>query len=186
MPNWCSNTLIVTPKNSPEGFAQLKDFKDNILSRKDDKDERGDSLAIFNLFIPMPPELRNGDGWYNWSVENWGTKWDIYYSDVTFEDDDLQTDDRFQMWFDTAWSPPIPFIAAISKDYDLLEFKLAFSEGGCAFAGYHTWCNGRLIEEYEVKEFYRSAESEDDEFDDYTVAQEWNEFMCEYGLHEGG
>ena len=42
------------------------------------------------------------DRWYNWRVQNWGTKWDCY----TLEMDDTDLPHGFEVTFETAWSPP--------------------------------------------------------------------------------
>ena len=41
------------------------------------------------------------DRWYDWSVQNWDTKWDAY--DVVVTDDDPES---VEIEFNTAWSPP--------------------------------------------------------------------------------
>ena len=58
------------------------------------------------------------EGWYDWRVTNWGTKWDVVDVEITqsllLHDDEPDTDDpwtmnasfSFNCW--TAWSPPIP------------------------------------------------------------------------------
>ncbi len=57
----------------------------------------------FNQIIPAPKH--EGDGWYNWNCENWGTKWNAY--------DCKQIDGGVQ--FDTAWSAPRPVIEKLSQ-----------------------------------------------------------------------
>lgn len=49
--------------------------------------------------------------WYNWRLENWGTKWNSY------ECKQLQ-DNMFL--FDTAWSAPHPIILALSKKFPFI------------------------------------------------------------------
>ena len=56
--------------------------------------------------------------WYEWCVKNWGTKWNG--CDSWLEDDILH--------FDTAWSPPIPVLIALSKKYPNNEFYLEFED----------------------------------------------------------
>ena len=80
------------------------------------------------LVCPMPfeqwlaPKTKWGgyevEGWYDWRVNNWGTKWDVVDVDTTqpllLHDDEPSTGDPWTMnasfvfncW--TAWSPPIP------------------------------------------------------------------------------
>lgn len=80
------------------------------------------------IVIPMPfeqwlaPKTKWGEydveGWYDWRVNNWGTKWDVCDVQMTgplyLHDDEPDTGDpwtinasfQFNCW--TAWSPPIP------------------------------------------------------------------------------
>jgi len=56
------------------------------------------------------------EGWYDWRVENWGTKWDVAEVEITqpltlHDDEDvdpasMNASFSFNCW--TAWGPPIP------------------------------------------------------------------------------
>lgn len=68
--------------------------------------------------------------WYNWRMEHWGTKWELYdFNDVALEPGtcDIQ--------FSSAWNPPIPIIKALSEQYPDLQFGLVYCELGNWFAG---------------------------------------------------
>lgn len=181
MPNWSSNTLIVKAEaGNPEAEAQLAEFVAKI--RGAEKSDKG----IFSQFYPCPQELYDNPGngfdtWYTWHVNHWGTKWDVFYGDVTFNKG--ETFGHLQMWFDTAWSPPSAFVIAVSQEYQLLTFRLAYSEAGMAFAGYIDIVNGKIIEECVVEDV-----SWDDADDDNIPepSDEWASFMETYGLHTGG
>jgi len=80
------------------------------------------------LVVPMPfeqwlaPKTKWGgyevEGWYDWRVNNWGTKWDVVNVEITqsllLHDDEPDTGDPWNMnasfsfncW--TAWAPPVP------------------------------------------------------------------------------
>ncbi|MER9937434.1 hypothetical protein [Mesorhizobium sp. M0088] len=61
--------------------------------------------------------------WYDWSIANWGTKWNSY-------DFELVSEDPFQFLFQTAWSFPEPVFVALAKRYPTLQFEcLSFDEG---------------------------------------------------------
>lgn len=65
-------------------------------------------------------------GWYEWSVEYWGTKWDSY----DFERRE-RAPGRLVFTFDTAWSTPRPIIAALGKLWPSLAIETkAVDEGG--------------------------------------------------------
>ena len=158
MPNYCNNTLEVSadPKNR-EALKQLKDFVDNSIREDGEK-------FTFEGVLPMPKELditsptREEDkaqaeaniknhghaDWYNWRVDNWGTKWDVgecYISDIV--------KDYVHLDFDTAWSPPLPYYKALSKKYPLLTIEVEYSEPGMDFAGIEKYQGGELMESEE-------------------------------------
>ena len=101
-------------------------FKGNCLKIKSlleciaDK-EIGIGSIDFNKIIPMPDTIQNsnGDEWYWWSVENWGTKWNAYEQE-SLDDDDLELlneneNGTITIWFQTAWSAPHKVIEALAK-----------------------------------------------------------------------
>ena len=80
--------------------------------------------------FPSTGEL--DDRWYNWRVQNWGTKWDCY----TLEIDDTDMPHGFEVNFETAWSPPEEICNAIREQYDDLSISWFYDEPGCEIAGY--------------------------------------------------
>ena len=115
MPNWCNNTLDISGDE-----AEIKRFKENAESYEDKQ-----HLSLEKLY-PIPEK----ENWYNWHVENWGTKWDV--------DGELinESSETLDYVFDSAWTPPIEAFTKISLDYPTLRFKLEFEETGMEFAGY--------------------------------------------------
>ena len=72
------------------------------------------------------------DRWYNWRVQNWGTKWDCY----TLEIDDTDLPHGFEVTFETAWSPPEEICSAIREQYPNVSISWFYDEPGCEIAGY--------------------------------------------------
>ena len=72
------------------------------------------------------------DRWYNWRVQNWGTKWDCY----TLEMDDTDLPHGFEVTFETAWSPPEEVCYAIREQYPNVSISWFYDEPGCEIAGY--------------------------------------------------
>src|SRR5687768_12500948 len=87
MPNWVSHNLTVSgPK------AELTRFLDECFCIA----ENGQPRFDFNKLVPMPIEIKcgkdcggrhqNGNSlfpdWYEWSCENWGTKWNACSTDL--------------------------------------------------------------------------------------------------------
>ena len=72
------------------------------------------------------------DRWYNWRVQNGGTKWDCY----TLEMDDTDLPHGFEVTFETAWSPPEEVCSAIREQYPNVSISWFYDEPGCEIAGY--------------------------------------------------
>ena len=121
MPNWCYNRLEVRGPT-----RVIHDVFDPAIANEND---------FFNVIKPRPADEENN--WYNWSIDNWGTKWDVSPEQLEIEDDDdgMST---VSTNFDSAWSPPI----AIAEHLHELGFevRLYYYEPGVAFAG--VWEDG--------------------------------------------
>ncbi len=76
--------------------------------------------------------------WYWWSVDNWGTKWDAVTTNYDYDHQWLQ------VCFDTAWSPPEPWIKEVSKKFPLLEITVRVTEESDAYMGYICAINGEI------------------------------------------
>ena len=72
------------------------------------------------------------DRWYNWRVQNWGTKWDCY--DLITDDCDLRN--GFEASFNTSLSPPEEICTAIREQFDGISISWVYDEPGCEVAGY--------------------------------------------------
>ena len=131
MPNWCANsTTLVFPTSE-----EAQEFKDHITAMEADeeaKDENGNSLSLLGFFVPEPKYNDTGE-WYWWRVNNWGTKWDIGGDSIDFYDED---DDRIELHFDTAWSPPDEIYQVLRDRYEDIEISWFYREDGMQFAGY--------------------------------------------------
>jgi len=142
MPNWCNNTMT------------LEHFDPAMIERARKAFNDG---ALLNEFIPLPGSLRIVAGrcgaddnpeqialeaaqknnievhgykdWYDWCVNEWGTKWDVGADGQPAQD----IPGGLMLTFDSAWSPPI---AAYEKLMDMgFRIRAMYFEGGMAFAG---------------------------------------------------
>ena len=57
--------------------------------------------------------------WYEWSINNWGTKWNAYDC-LIFDDDEHDYD---EICFNTAWSAPHPILSKIAQMYPDIEVE---------------------------------------------------------------
>ncbi len=116
MPNWCQNVMY------------LKKYQDEILIEEIKKG----NLCEYILPEPKDKEGEPTDGWYDWRLDNWGTKWDIKLeSTEIIEDDD--GDAIFVAKFDTAWSSPTELYEEMHKQG--YEFEVYYVEYGMEYYG---------------------------------------------------
>jgi hypothetical protein len=144
MPNWCNNTLELQHEDPAMIERAKKAFADG---------------KFLEEFIPVPTSLhivsgRVGDDndpkqieleaqekanlaahgystWYDYCVNEWGTKWDVGGND--YNEPQQDSPNKITMSFDSAWAPPT---AAMDK-LEALGFsvRLYYYEPGMAFAG---------------------------------------------------
>ena len=145
MPNWCDNDLYI---EGPE--ADIRAFLGFAKGRMNEEE----LLLDFNKIVPMPKTVttdmitepwlkamrltagQDGDLWYEWRLQYWGTKWQPQGVHIEEEkSDDQDSTRRVKMVFDTAWSPPKPIIVAASQLFPTLDFELRYFEAGCGFNG---------------------------------------------------
>ena len=135
MPNWCNNTITLTgPKD------KVKKIFDE--AKKED--------CLLNLLYPMPsalegttsPAPKEGkvqplvdgfDNWYDWRVQNWGSKWDVDTQGLEYREENDQG--IIQGWFDSAWAPPIHCYEHFLTNNEDCSIKSYYHEGGMDFAG---------------------------------------------------
>lgn len=74
----------------------------------------------FELFITMLRNKREHGhyNWHSWSKENWGTKWNAY--DIVRRSDEV-------IEFQTAWSAPVPVVAALAQKFPRYEIRLDYA-----------------------------------------------------------
>ena len=133
MPNWCNNSLSLSHTDPA------------MITKAAEALKAGNFLETF---IPIPPELKgttapandtsvsvtyNGNvysDWYQFCVNEWGSKWDVEsYGGTNISDDGLTLNDGF----DSAWAPPTE---AYRKLEELgFEVEALYYEPGCAFCG---------------------------------------------------
>ena len=130
MPNWCYNYATI----SHEDKSMMDKLRDGI---KNDK--------VLESFFPTPKELLEGEGWYMWRVNNWGTKWDLCDTEILKDDGET-----LGLQFNTAWSPPIEAYAKLVEMGFYIDGY--YSEGGMGFCGRYSQ---GVEDTYSVDEYTR-------------------------------
>ena len=128
MPNHCSTSMEVKGN-----YEHRQEFVDkNRGYSLWDTGKTGDYKALsFNAQVPMPKTYikkhqkdKSNSEWYGWSNKQWGTKWDCY------EEQCHHSEQYTSYSFDTAWSPPFPWIQKVSRKFPHLEFNITWAEEG--------------------------------------------------------
>ena len=113
MPNWVHQTMTVTKGDPHEIWAAIRD-------------EAGGRPFDFNRLVPQPAEVRESKesvtqggfevpAWYAWSLNNWGTKWNA--CDAAFPVENGIPVEGNELYFDTAWSCPVPILQLLAKKF---------------------------------------------------------------------
>jgi len=154
MPNYCNNQLTLA--SGEDLLSVLNPYLIEATSNG-----YTEYSLDFQKIIPMDEELLKGEGWYDWRVQNWGTKWDA--GDGRFNDD------QTAFTFDTAWSPPLPIIKKLAEITGQ-TFVLGYIEQGNFFCGKYT--AGR---DFDHDEFYDDIKSAPKELQDELGYEPWEE-----------
>ena len=89
--------------------------------------------------------------WYDWSIFNWGTKWNAYDVTEWSINECSEYTASATIYYETAWSPATALWLNVSKNYPTLEFYHEFADEGGAFLGSETIVDGRFISEEELE-----------------------------------
>ena len=160
MPNWCLNNITV----SHDDPAMVERFENAYNNGKPCEE-----------FLPVPEGYYDDERWYDWCVNNWGTKWDI---GAKGEDKGLKAtrvENEITATFDSAWSPPIGlYEKLVELGYNV---RATYWEPGMAYCG--IWDNGAdnyidyggtdnpeeyipvaLWQEFNMEEFFEETEAD--------------------------
>ncbi len=126
--------LLNIPVESEEKFLQ---------QRQDIKKE--DFELGKQVFLNM--QLYGAPTWYEWRIDNWGTKWNAYgYSDGV-DMSEFVEDGNFCC--ETAWSAPHPILDKLSQMYPDVEFTHEWADEDIG-----NNCGRRILYGGECKEIY--------------------------------
>ena len=82
--------------------------------------------------------------WYEWSINNWGTKWNAYGYDKS-----SNYNQNTDLWFQTAWSAPHRVIEKLAEMYPNITFEHEWADEDLgANCGRKCYRNGECTEEY--------------------------------------
>lgn len=140
----------------------------------------------FDMFVQCLKNFRAHGffTWYEWSVANWGTKWNAYG-----QNDKRNTADTIH--FETAWSAPLALIAELSKLFPecTLQFDYADEDSG-SNAGLVTFKNGEPVNIIQPKSQTKEAydiyfDLHPGRIDDYKLIGDKYEYVEDVQAEEG-
>ena len=147
MPNWCQNRAVI---NAPKPV--IDEIKEILATER---------AELLQWMRPIPVDER--DNWYDWCVNNWGTKWDIAEAYIGNDADE----DEIDFSFETAWAPPVEAFRHWAEQDGRINYRLYYFEEGMGFVG---------EAQYESEGFYSdeyfSHENDPEEFEERAQA-EW-------------
>jgi hypothetical protein len=136
--------IIPTPKElkntiSPSDSAIGKDYINKWeVDQAKEKKKLDNSVKVPKLIpcenntqekIKLLIEKYGSDNWYDWNSKNWGTKWDCGSDEYEL------SDNLFDIYFESAWAPPVEWLEKTQILFPNLLFKLSYLETGGWFAG---------------------------------------------------
>jgi hypothetical protein len=98
----------------------------------------------FETIAPTPSDLLK-EGWYDWRIEHWGTKWDAEFEDVTEPLRVRRT--RATYVFLTMFGPPVAWIERAGEAYPALTFRLDYEAVDGSFSGVKEVRGGEVVRE---------------------------------------
>ena len=126
MPNWCYNNLTIT--GDEKNLKRIKFHLEDI--EKKDESSPGIFMALVGRDQSIELNEYNHGGWYDANINYWGCKWDVSYDESGVE----YSDDSITMSFNSAYSPPIPFIQHLGRLFNV-QCELYYEEPSCDFCG---------------------------------------------------
>lgn len=95
-------------------------------------------------------ERFGANNWYDWALNNWGTKWGAYSARLEDSTNPDKDGNIIQfIYFDTAWSCGATAIQKLSETFPHVKFRLTFGDEDCGFnVGILLYIGGCLEEEY--------------------------------------
>ena len=135
MPNHCFNKIEIYGKEASKIASEIESEETPFDFTKIFPEPDYDKVEVKPTF----PDIRGNNepvkkdhAWWDWRVQNWGTKWNSYDCEVIEMDDD-----QVEYTFSTAWSPPEGVIEKLREQYPDVSITAFYDEPGMEIAGYY-------------------------------------------------
>jgi hypothetical protein len=168
MPNYCNNVVeIQGPQHILKTLVDHKlDFMKihpypkelDITAGREGADDSPEQKA---LVAAEEANLKKHGykNWYDWCVNNWGTKWNAGGDNDAMQvdyDEDVNNQGTALFQFDTAWAPPLGVLDKLMETHPELSIECRYHEPGVGFFG--VWTDG-VDRCYETEQFPKSTDA---------------------------
>jgi hypothetical protein len=127
------NRIIPMPellKNTGSGFMKIDGEKVNSWYIEQRNPGGNDKVRRFTREEKEELARIGAENWYDWSIENWGTKWNPCHLDIS----GAAINGSLEVTFDTAWSAPVPIFRKIVVMFPKLSFAFQWCDEGDDYA----------------------------------------------------
>lgn len=115
------NYWLRMPWASDYGITDYQSFCDYVRKTYPNAEEEGKKLL-------RALEETGCATWYDWSIDNWGTKWNTYEGTVN-----RLSPTELSYYFQTAWSPPSPVVGKLAERFPSVLIEHYYHDEGGAF-----------------------------------------------------
>lgn len=144
MPNWCNNGVTLRHadpamiERAARALQEGKFLQEFVPCPQELRDTVSGSMsedtrAAHEAQMDRNVSLYGYKDWYDFSINEWGTKWDVSSDNVEIVDANTAT-----AGFDSAWSPPIRAYEQLMEQG--FEIEAFYYESGMGFVG--KWTDG--------------------------------------------
>lgn len=121
--------------NRTEDFEEVKEKVEGWS-----EEDREEYMKLGRAYIKNL-RLYGARTWYDWKRIHWGTKWNAYWATAS--------DDKREIWFNTAWSAPFPIVEAIARKFPNVTIDLLYADEDAGYnVGHVTFEDGECVDEY--------------------------------------
>jgi len=166
-----SPTRIVTEK---EHIEQKKKYLEDIANNEY-------VIIGYGLTRELADEFMRKFGatnWYDWSTQNWGTKWDAYEFNIK-EDKETEGEAILRFEFQSAWSAPFQLIDKLALEQlpEDITFSAGYINEGYEAFGLAVYKNGEVVSKENL--YYPDKNSPEEVYNYYNRIIEFTEESIE-------
>ncbi len=121
------NSIIPMPKllrHTASGGREIDGKKVSewyVIEHADYENKKPDKARLFTAEEEAELQQLGARSWYDWSINNWGTKWNACRAEI--EDEGAVKYGYIRITFETAWDAPEPILKKLADMFPLLSLR---------------------------------------------------------------